>query len=427
MKKINVLKFFSILFISFISINNFSLAQKENVCQFNRVLFINMRGQDVKCLQQYLIKEKLLNINPSGYYGKLTAKAVRDWKIKYGIKPTTGIFDKKSIKKYLEIITLKTQEEKVSNISILATTIITSTTSTMPLGDLSLPEVSDSQIKIGAEGIKNNVDYFYSLFNKTKDSFSPKEIFSFLERTKDNPLIFVSPSLYIENFLEDKNFRDKNISYVNNDILFFEKVYLKNLEIKKKTIISSQLKDFHKKNIALDILTLDLISKFRDYVNGISQEKEFIDYFQKYKSLMEKERLNIYNLLLNDKSSHQNKIETKYSLLSFVANLFNIKISLAQSFFFRPFGGTISLVKPCPMPPGFVLNVLGHNSGEYFITWGTQIFLWNQVYRPGPNVLGLSLPEPIPCMKWDPGSLFKSGRWIEDFFMYPVIMIGTSL
>ncbi len=427
MKKINVLTFFSILFISFVSINNFSSAQKESTCQFKRVLFIGMRGQDVKCLQQYLIKEKLLNINPSGYYGKLTTKAVRDWKIKYSIKPTTGIFDKKSIEKYLEIITFRTQEEKVSSISISTNTIVASTTSTVSLGDLSLPEVPDSEIKISTEGIKNNVDYFYSLFNKTKDNFSQEEISSFLERAKDNPLIFVSPSLYIENFLEDKNFRDKNISHVNNDILFFEKVYLKNLEIKKKTIISSQLKDFHKKNIALDILTLDLISKFRNYINGISQEKEFIDYFRKYKSLMEKEQFNIYNLLLNDKSSHQNKIQIKHSLLSFVVNLFNIKISLAQSFFFRPFGGTIFFVKPCPMPPGFVLNVLGHNPGDYFITWNTQIFLWSQVYRVGPNVLGLSLPNPISCMKWDPGSLFTSGKWTKDFFMYPVIMIGTSL
>lgn len=69
---------------------------------FTRDLKIGMRGDDVKVLQIYLKKEGLFNVEPTGYFGKITFQAVKAFQEKYaedclvpaGLTKSTGYVGK---------------------------------------------------------------------------------------------------------------------------------------------------------------------------------------------------------------------------------------------------------------------------------------------------------------------------------------------
>ncbi len=82
---------FGALFLSFISIFLFctSIAHASPTI-LSRNLSVGSRGMQVSTLQQFLINSSVLNIEkPTGYFGPLTAGAVRTWQGSHGI-PSTG-------------------------------------------------------------------------------------------------------------------------------------------------------------------------------------------------------------------------------------------------------------------------------------------------------------------------------------------------
>jgi peptidoglycan hydrolase-like protein with peptidoglycan-binding domain len=54
---------------------------------FLRSIRFGQSSFEVSCLQEALRLEGLINILPTGYFGKITLKAVKDFQIKYGIDP----------------------------------------------------------------------------------------------------------------------------------------------------------------------------------------------------------------------------------------------------------------------------------------------------------------------------------------------------
>ena len=64
-------------------------------CSFTRDLTVGVKGDDVKCLQQYLV------VSPtSGYFGPLTKSAVAKWQAEKGVSPAVGYFGSISRAKY---------------------------------------------------------------------------------------------------------------------------------------------------------------------------------------------------------------------------------------------------------------------------------------------------------------------------------------
>lgn len=66
-------------------------------CNFNRDLFFGIRGDDVKCLQQYL------SVTNTGFFGPLTKSAIENWQAKNNISPASGYFGPISRKKYQQL------------------------------------------------------------------------------------------------------------------------------------------------------------------------------------------------------------------------------------------------------------------------------------------------------------------------------------
>ena len=71
-------------------------------CNFGRVLTQGSRGEDVRCLQQYLIGAGYITgyNSADGVFGFITKQAVARWQGDLGIYPVSGVFDNKSMQIY---------------------------------------------------------------------------------------------------------------------------------------------------------------------------------------------------------------------------------------------------------------------------------------------------------------------------------------
>ncbi len=82
-----------------------------------------------------------------------------------------------------------------------------------------------------------------------------------------------------------------------------------------------------------------------------------------------------------------------------------------------PFGGNISLIRPCSKPPGTLITVGPPIPGEYMVlARGTTVFPFRSIH-PGAYVLGLAERAPIPCI----AGVVPIGAGL------PVLIMGTSL
>lgn len=68
-------------------------------CVFERNLAVGLRGNDVSCLQGYLIKGGFLKVSATGYFGPATSAALRAWQQSSGVA-ATGYFGPLSRAKY---------------------------------------------------------------------------------------------------------------------------------------------------------------------------------------------------------------------------------------------------------------------------------------------------------------------------------------
>lgn len=85
---------------------------EANGCNFYRSLGEGSRGEDVRCLQQYLISSgnaySYGYITADGSFGPMTRQAVSLWQSRNGIYPAYGYFDSQSIAKYRELVPYST-------------------------------------------------------------------------------------------------------------------------------------------------------------------------------------------------------------------------------------------------------------------------------------------------------------------------------
>lgn len=69
-----------------------TVPSEHRICKIlYRSLALGMRGDDVSGLQEFLLKENYLTVEPTGYYGALTVEAVRKWQASQSIT-TAGVF-----------------------------------------------------------------------------------------------------------------------------------------------------------------------------------------------------------------------------------------------------------------------------------------------------------------------------------------------
>ncbi len=60
-------------------------------CMVQRDLTLGVSGEDVTCLQEYLVSKGFLSVSPTGYFGSLTQAGVKKWQAEAGIS-MTGYF-----------------------------------------------------------------------------------------------------------------------------------------------------------------------------------------------------------------------------------------------------------------------------------------------------------------------------------------------
>lgn len=75
-------------------------------CTFTRALTVGMKGDDVKCLQSYLMDGSYYTYSggATGYFGNITKNAVASWQAAMGVSPAAGYFGAKSQAKYSALV-----------------------------------------------------------------------------------------------------------------------------------------------------------------------------------------------------------------------------------------------------------------------------------------------------------------------------------
>ncbi|MCS7200832.1 MAG: peptidoglycan-binding protein [Patescibacteria group bacterium] len=370
-------------------------------CVFKRNLYLGSRGEDVRCLQNYLREKKILNFSPTGFYDGRTKLGVRRWQKLNNIYPADGNFNSSSI-----IFFNKEQEEK-SKLETL------------------LKKVDLNKIKIDENnGIGDLVQYYQQVFVDFKPLAISSETIKYF--SIDEPFS-LSYQIYViinnqDNFEREK-IKEKNKIFSS---FFKERVnFLYGLKIK------SNLRNFHLAIILNDILSLELSAKLDDYLNkkiDLDELKNELGIFNLQLNLIRKSYINDYLQLTS---------RNKYFLLDYLSDNKILKSFLKQANAFSlggfslgiPFGGRIvniiwcpcsgfarliTIGPPLPPAPPFLYVPAG------FEATGAVYAYWN-LYTPQVWVLGLYLPASIPCMQFGVTACFPIG------FGNQILMVGTSL
>lgn len=80
-------------------------APAGGACSFTRNLSVGVRGDDVKCLQNYLIGAgQSIPAGATGYFGSQTQAAVASWQSANGVSPAAGYFGPISRSKYSSLV-----------------------------------------------------------------------------------------------------------------------------------------------------------------------------------------------------------------------------------------------------------------------------------------------------------------------------------
>jgi peptidoglycan hydrolase-like protein with peptidoglycan-binding domain len=411
-----VIIYFLILAISFSTIN-LSFAQKnnngnKNNCIFLRDLKIGSKGNDVKCLQQYLRELNLFKHKPTGYYNLFTKRAVLEWQKINGLKPT-GIFDINSrLKYYLTLISQKKEETNFSSI--------------IQNNQIFIPNIDDKDIILdNNSNIATFEDYFkfYLLNILTRDDF--KKLFN--NYFKNEPLFKngepLLPEFLISNALKSEQF-DKEILIAKTIAL--KEITEKKFNTLKQTKIHSNLKEIHKLVIYSEFINLDILNKFLDYLNNKINKQEMELSFKNYQESLKNLQKNFFSILFSKKINSLNftdKIFNTFAYLFFVP----LK-TFAQIIpeFFIPFGGKILSILPCPCSGSNLVIVGPPMSATLFVPWTflshPLLYMYKNIFTPGVYVLGLYFTSAIlPCMVPVPSGCALSG---SGNLIY---MAGTSL
>lgn len=409
-------------------------AENDEICQFKRWLRPGLYGEDVKCLQKFLENEGFFRYpeGPTGYYGKITQEAVRNWQKENNIEPALGYFGAKSFNKYIEIVILKQKKQEQQ-----AITVITTTTATSLFSTLKIPEISDNDLTINENGVRKLTDYLENYYYRLNINIDPNRLADFsveiTTTSKPEDYLFV-PHLLIEEALNNPQ---ADSGKINKKLDFLLGFYKEKIKAVQKLNVHPELKEFHKKMYIVDLLTTELIEMYKKYQEGSLDKEYLLKYLNEYKALVnniEKEMIQVLPLTSSLKLKNNNPLLTAFS--RFLELMF--KPAKAQITYY-PFGGRIIWVQfcPCSIPlglPGFLFYItlpkpppppLGLFASIVFLA-SPFFYMWKQL-RPPVWVLGNAWITPVIC-----------GYFVYVPFVglvctptpqsgLPVYMMGTSL
>lgn len=439
--------FFLILAIIFSSFNlSFALENQQeskNLCRFTRDLRVGSKGEDVKCLQEYLKELNLFNHQSTGYYGISTKRAVLKWQEINDLLPT-GIFDLNSRIKYhflvnskknklnskeKEYFLMRENTKSLFNISIEDEDIIVDSNAPKDIGIY----LRDFTLKISeSENYKNIVKKIFAFSYETNTIA--------VDNTKS--LFKIEESLIPGFFVEDNlKFNVQEKEKLKEKTSLLKEMLELQVEERSKTAVHPDIKNIHKLFIVTDSLGIELLNKFLDYIDNKIDEKEIKLYLDDYNREINKKRKEAINEVFKISKKTNSFEAVLYKIISNIF-LFLPKQVLAQmSFFLSPFGGQIIEVDfcsvVCPFAPiGFRLTigppVLTNLFVPFYFLSSPLFFMYRNIWLPGIWVLGLRTYIPVYCVKkcsWKSGGIFGAGRWISEFLPihFQVFEMGTGL
>jgi len=154
----------------------FAVNTQANNCYFNRDLGVGSRGEDVRCLQQYLRTYSYGYGTADGVYGPVTMQAVIKWQASNGISPISGYFDSASRSKYSRMFSLGNTNTFGSVLGVSTTNSFTTTT-------------FSSQEKMAREKIEEALDEIENAKDEIDDSNqNTSSAENYLEEAKDDIL-----------------------------------------------------------------------------------------------------------------------------------------------------------------------------------------------------------------------------------------------
>ncbi len=414
-----IIIYFLILTINLSSLNLSFAQQKQegikSLCIFLRNLKIGSKGEDVKCLQKYLKELNLFKHNPTGYYGFLTRNAVLKWQKINGLKQT-GIFDLNSIMKYYSLnYYLVSRSEKQNKNS----------KSNQISQNLFLSSIEDKDISISDKGILNIEEYLkeFNLRMSNSEKYGEIAIKMFPTSSVNTTSLFsytepLSPDLFVENNLK---FNLESKELLRKKALLLREFINIQIEELKKISVHPDLKEFHKSIILTDYLSVELLSKFLDYLDGKISEGKMMLLIEEYRNIIEKIKANLHEIYFK----LQNKISFFDNLYKFLSYLFFLpQKALALIYFaFPPFGGKIlNPPIPCFDAPlvltGFLIYIGPPIPTILYVPiWflsSPLLFMFRNILTPQVWVFGLRTQIPHVCLHWIwvPGGIFGGGHWV---------------
>ncbi len=435
-----IIIYFLILIIN-LPMLNLSLAQQNQernkaLCIFSRNLKIGSKGEDVKCLQEYLKELNLFNHNPTGYYGFLTRNAVLKWQKINGLKQT-GIFDFNSIMKYYNLISSKRKIQLLEEKEITHQT--SSTTSLFTLS------IQDQDIIIDPSASKNIGDYFYNFSVKMVELENYRNVlqkmFTFvftgtttiIDNEKslfklDEPLL---PGIFVENNLK---FNPQEKEKLKEKILLLKSMFEFQTNEGKKFPVHPDLKNLHKFFISANVWGIELLNKFLEYLDNKISEEEIKLYLAEYNKKINEKRTEIVNEYSKLAKSTTLFDKPVYKFLSYL-------FALPQKSFafpFLTFGGKIMVVNfcyiscPAGIPVAFLVDIGPPRPIRLFVPFaflGSPLnYMYRQIITEGVWALGLATLTPMPCYQCAKKSGIFGSKWVLRLFGrgFPVFMSGTS-
>ncbi len=180
---------------------------EANGCTFTRSLGEGARGEDVRCLQQYLMSSG--NSYSYGYtatdgnFGPMTRQAVSLWQSRNGVYPAYGYFDPQSIAKYYELVPYSTSY----NYYTTGGSVLGASTSiyTNPITYSSTETRARQKIEEAVEAIEEAED---EIEDSSRNTSSAE---NYLEEAKDNLFQAVREFFVARDFADAEDFADDAI------------------------------------------------------------------------------------------------------------------------------------------------------------------------------------------------------------------------
>ncbi len=393
------IKFFYFLLLLFYISEGGIYAQTLD-CDFKRNLYLGSRGQDVACLQNYLKENGFFSYFITGIYDLKTKQAVKKWQELNKIYPANGNFTISARNFFKKNYYQKLKEKLLTKID---------------QKDIIIDETN---------GLSRFEDYYQKVFIEITPAISSTTFSRFF--TVDEPfslLYLIEKTIRSSDNFEINTIKEKNKIFKD----FFEQRISK----LKGISIKSNLKDFHLALLLNDLISLDLSSKFDDYLNNKITLFQFQNDLNSFHNQFEFIKRNYVDSIFSqlEKNNNQRLITRFFNFLS-ENKIFNFFISKQVSAFTSgvfPFGGRIIKILFCPCSFGrliFISQPLPPLTGALYAPFGIEasptVFLYKNLYTPGVWLLGSYLPSTIPCMQFGFFACYPIG------FGSQIFIVGTS-